>query len=653
MFAIAQRGRDAAKLDALERSQATIAFAPDGTVLDANANFLALMGYDLAEVRGRHHSLFIDPDEAKAPAYQAFWEGLRRGEATSAEYLRLARGGREVWIRATYTPVLDRRGRVARIVKIAFDMTAEKRMTAMAMGQIAAINRSQAVIQFNLDGTIEHANANFLNALGYTLAEVEGRHHRIFVEADYAASAEYQAFWAALARGEYRTGEFCRKAKDGREIWIQASYNPILNAAGRPFKVVKFASDITATKHAAVDMLGQIKAVRRSQAVIEFAIDGTVLDANANFLDALGYTLDEVRGRHHRMFVTPAYAESANYKSFWEQLRAGRYSSAVYARQGKGGREVWIQATYNPVFDPSGKPFKVVKFAIDVTKSMHVRARAIAAAEETLTRVQSVAAASEELHATSSAIAAQMVESRYAMGEITSSMETASAATTKLDGAAVAMNGVVETITSIAEQINLLALNATIEAARAGAAGRGFAVVATEVKNLAGQAQAATTRISGEITAMQNIAREVSGTLATIRAGMDAVQSFVAQTAEASEQQRATTGEVSANVQTTAAGVADIARSLDEWIVGIEERRTEDRTRTSIPARIEVPGGFGVAPRLVACTMLNRSASGAKLAIDDTLLPDAFVLYINGEPSQPCQVVRRGQGEIGVRFQKR
>ncbi|AWN37662.1 PAS domain-containing protein [Methylobacterium radiodurans] len=655
MFALVRRSGAAAKLDAVERSQATVAFALDGTVLEANRNFLDLMGYGLDDVRGRHHRMFVAADEAAAPSYAEFWEALRRGTFRSGEYRRIARDGREVWIRATYNPVLDARGRPTRIVKFALDVTAEKEATAESAGQIAAIGRSQAVIHFAPDGSIQDANANFLQATGYDLHEIRGRHHRMFVEEPHAASAEYRGFWDALARGEYRSGEFKRLAKGGREIWIQASYNPILDAAGRVLKVVKYATDVTAAKQKAADMAGKVEAAARSQAVIEFDMDGIVLDANANFLEAMGYALDEVRGRHHRMFVTPDYAGSRAYAAFWANLRAGKFSSAVYPRIGKGGRQVWIQATYNPVLDLNGRPCKVIKFATDVTNSMAVRTKAIAAAEQTLGRVQAVAVASEEMHRTSVQIADQMLRSHQAVGEIQERMQAAGEAAAKLNQAAGAMNGVVEAITGIAEQINLLALNATIESARAGAAGRGFAVVASEVKNLAGQAQAATGRISGEIGAMQVVSRDVEAALTSIRTAVDAVQGFISTTAEASEQQRATTGTVSVNVQSTVRDAASIAQNLDAWLVGVEERRDDDRVRTAIAAKVEIPspptpeGGDG-HPEFLSCVVVNISQTGAKLAVDGERLPDTIRLHVGHEPPRPCRVVRRNEGEVGVMF---
>jgi len=233
--------------------------------------------------------------------------------------------------------------------------------------QVKALHRVQAVIEFHLDGTIVHANDNFLQTLGYTLEEIQGRHHAMFVDAEYAKSREYQDFWANLGRGEFNAGQYRRIGKGGREIWIQASYNPVFDRDGRPYKVVKFATDITAQKFQAADFAGQLAAINKSQAVIEFDLEGRILAANENFLAAMGYALEEVRGQHHSMFAEPEHRQSAEYQAFWAKLGRGEYDAGQYRRLGKGGREVWIQASYNPIYDMNGRPFKVVKYATDIT----------------------------------------------------------------------------------------------------------------------------------------------------------------------------------------------------------------------------------------------------------------------------------------------
>ena len=233
--------------------------------------------------------------------------------------------------------------------------------------QVDALHRVQAVIEFGLDGTVLKANANVLATLGYSMEEIQGRHHSMFMEPAQARSAEYKAFWKKLGRGEFDAGQYRRVGKGGREIWIQASYNPVFDSKGTPCKVVKFATDITEERQRAADVAGQLAAINKSQAVIEFSLDGRIETANENFLETTGYSLDEIRGKHHSMFADPVYAQSAEYRQFWEKLGRGEYDAGRYRRFGKGGREVWIQASYNPIHDMDGRPFKVVKYASDIT----------------------------------------------------------------------------------------------------------------------------------------------------------------------------------------------------------------------------------------------------------------------------------------------
>lgn len=592
MFSLSGKGRShlGALMRALDKSQAIIEFDPDGTILSANDRFLEALGYSLGEIKGRHHRLFVDPVEATGADYRRFWESLGRGAHQSAEFRRLAKGGREVWIQASYNPVLAFGGKVIKIVKFATDVTAVKMRNADYEGQVGALRKSLAVIEFALDGTIIRANENFLSALGYSAAEIEGRHHSLFVDPAEAASDEYRAFWAALSRGDYRAGEYRRLGKGGREVWIQASYNPILDPSGRPLKVVKFATDITAAKLRNANFEGQVAALGKSQAIIEFGLDGTVLTANDAFLSAMGYTLPEIEGRHHRQFVEPAEAESAEYRAFWQALSRGEYQAGEYRRLGKGGREVWVQASYNPILDPSGRPFKVVKFATDVTRQVLRRieadrvgrlvdeglerivktiagadqqtAAAAGASLQTTTMVQAIAAAIEQFDASTQEIAKSMETSRTAVALAIAEADAADEETRAMAQAAESMNGIVVLIQSIASQINLLALNATIESARAGEAGKGFAVVATEVKNLAGQVASAIGQISGEIGNVQTVSQGVVARLQQIHAAVQQARSSVTSVAGSVEEQSVATREFSANMQVAVAGVEDIDNSL-------------------------------------------------------------------------------------------
>lgn len=359
------------QIAAIGKSQAVIEFDLNGNILAANDNFLNALGYRLDEIQGKHHSMFVEPDYQQSAEYRNFWIRLGRGEFDTGQYKRIGKNGKEIWIQASYNPIIDSNNRPFKIVKYATDITAETILNADYSGQLAAIGKSQAVIEFSLDGIILNANANFLSVLGYSLEEVKGRHHSMFVEPGYQQTNEYRLFWDRLGRGEYDAGQYKRIAKGGREVWIQASYNAILNADKKPFKVVKYATDITEEKMRSADYSGQLAAIGKSQAVIEFTLDGIVLNANDNFLNVLGYSLSDVKGKHHGMFVDTAYRQSAEYKVFWDRLERGEYDTGQYKRIGKGGKEIWIQASYNPILDVNNKPFKVVKYATDITDQVN------------------------------------------------------------------------------------------------------------------------------------------------------------------------------------------------------------------------------------------------------------------------------------------
>jgi methyl-accepting chemotaxis protein len=244
-----------------------------------------------------------------------------------------------------------------------------------------ALNRVQALIEFGLDGTILHANDNFLNAVGYTLEEVQGKHHSIFCDPEYVKTAEYKDLWARLGRGEFDRGDYKRLAKGGREVWINASYNPIIDADGKAYKVIKFATVITDSKNRNAEYESKVDAISKAQAVIEFDMSGHVMNANENFLDVMGYTLEDIKGEHHRMFCETEYINSSEYKRFWQKLNRGEFDSGRYKRIGNHGKTIWIQATYNPILDLNGKPYKIVKYATDITAQVNLEASVAAKAE--------------------------------------------------------------------------------------------------------------------------------------------------------------------------------------------------------------------------------------------------------------------------------
>ena len=467
-----------AKLAALDKSQAIIEFNLDGTIIAANDNFLDAFGYRLEDIKGRHHQILVEPNYAKSVEYRNFWDALNQGKTQSNEYKNFGRGGKELWIQATYNPILDSKGKPVKIVKF-----------ANFAGQIDAINKSLAVVEFTLDGNLIAANSNFLSTMGYSLDEIIGKHHSMFVDPAEKSSHEYTQFWSNLKRGEHQSAEYKRINKANKEVWLQASYNPITDLHGNLVKIVKYARDVTQSKNEQINasmlklaldcctsnmmmadadfniiylnqslvnflseaekdiqkdlprfntasLIGQnidifhknpshqrgmldklvstfktsilvggrsfnlvanpiigankerigtvvewqdgtaigfTEALNRSQAIIEFQPDGTIINANSNFLSVMGYVLDEIKGKHHRMFVEPAYAGSAEYRRMWEDLNRGEAQTGEFKRIAKGGKEVWINASYNPIMDLKGKVVRVVKTATDVSKMVEVR----------------------------------------------------------------------------------------------------------------------------------------------------------------------------------------------------------------------------------------------------------------------------------------
>lgn len=474
------------------------------------------------------------------------------------------------------------------------------------------------MIEFDPDGTILSANANFLKTMGYRLEDIKGKHHRIFVSADYANSDEYRKFWENLRSGTFHRGEYIRSNKDGREVWLQATYNPVLDSSGRPIKIVKIATDVTEQRLRLADYEGQLQAINRSQAVIEFDLDGTVIRANDNFLKVMGYRLDEIQGKHHSLFIDRTDARGAEYRGFWDRMRKGEYFAAQFKRLGKGGREVWIQATYNPILDPKGRPFKVVKYATDITDQVLRRQKTevvgaqvdtnlgsivqsigditqqttvvAGATTQTSSGVQTVASATEELSISIAEVSSNIVRSKDAVDGAMTSVTSVGEKALRLAAAAEAMTGVIRFIQDIASNINLLALNATIEAARAGEAGKGFTVVASEVKNLAQQVAQATDTIAHEIAEVQTISTGVSATLSNITDAMVSVQEGVTGVASAIEQQTAVTRDISMNMQNTATAVNDIDASIRRILRAVEAAKGLSHTSLDLYAELKAVG---------------------------------------------------------------
>lgn len=485
---------------------------------------------------------------------------------------------------------------------------------------LEALSRSQATIEFKPDGTIIDANQNFQSALGYSLGEIKGRHHSMFCEAAFTSSPAYREFWAALGRGEFQAGQFKRITKSGGEIWIQASYNPLMDDEGRVVGVVKYATDITRQKLEDLKNEGEVTsqkqllaALSKSQANIEFKPDGTIVGANDNFLACLGYSADEIKGRHHSLFCDPTYTSSQAYRDFWANLGRGDFQAGQFRRIAKGNRDVWIQATYNPVFDREGKVYRVVKYAVDITrqkmaqielvKSLDQASQQLGAAAEELSAVatqmsrnagstaeksntaaanseevskgvQTVSTNTEEMVASIKEIAKSSAEAANISKDAMSKARDTNSTITHLGEASQEIGNVIKVISSIAQQTNLLALNATIEAARAGDAGKGFAVVANEVKELAKQTAKATEDITNKIGAIQESSKGAVTAIGGISKIIEQINGISMTIAAAVEEQTATTNEVSRVMQESNSAVNGITSIVREVAQAASESST-------------------------------------------------------------------------------
>lgn len=502
-------------LNALHKSLAIIEFDCKGNILTANENFCSAIGYDKSEIVGKHHSMFVDPNEVASPAYKEFWDNLAAGKLDAREYKRLGKGGKEIWIQATYNPVLGRSGKPVKVVKFATDITAAKLESSEDKGKVEAISRAQAVIEFELDGTILTANENFCSALGYQLHEIQGKHHRIFVEPEYVQSLDYSDFWTKLAAGEFVAEEFKRITKSGKEIRIQASYNPIFDMNGKVFKVVKFATDITGRVHA-VDAIG--KGLKK---LANCELDQSIDEAFIPSLDKLREDFN------HSVSTVNATL-----------LQIGQNASEI----NNGSSEI------RSASDELSKRTEQQAAAVEETA---------AAIEQITVNVDSTAKLASEAGSLVKTTKDEVERSGEVVNKAVSAMSDIRQSSDQIAD-------IIGVIDDIAFQTNLLALNAGVEAARAGEAGKGFAVVAQEVRELAQRSATAAKEIKDLITRSGSQVQSGVDLVAETGEALKAIVTFVTDVNEHF-------GKIDVATQEQAAGLQEVNKAVNSIDQGTQQ----------------------------------------------------------------------------------
>ncbi len=354
----------------IDKARCIFEFDAEGTIIHVNNNGLTALGYSAADLLGQHHRNLLARAENTSPEYEAFWVGLQRGESQNGQFKLQSKVGDAIWFQGYYAPVMTVAGKLRKVVAYLTDVSLEKSKSITLQAEEDGANSIFGMLELSLDMQILNVNELSVKSLGYARSELVGKNLSVFMHPADRDGAEFKAQWDKVKAGQPQTCQVRRIAKDGRELWFLANYFPLKALDGKVEKVIVYTSCITAEKSKSADYESQLKAISDIQAVIEFTLDGTVVKANDNFLKTMGYSLDEVVGKHHSLFVAPEEVTTEAYKRFWKDLAAGKINQGQFKRYAKGGREVWLQGYYNSVYDLDGKPVKVVKYATDITEAV-------------------------------------------------------------------------------------------------------------------------------------------------------------------------------------------------------------------------------------------------------------------------------------------
>lgn len=576
-----------------------------GDILNVNDKFVQVSKYAKEELIGHPHNTTRHPDMPKE-VFKELWATIGRGKMFRGVIKNKAKDGTPYYVDAVIAPILGDNGKPKKYLGVRYDITEAETERQNMKAVLGAIDSSFAYIEYDINGNIISANKMFQDILEYTNDELKGKHHRVLCDTEQSNSSEYNQFWSQLKTGKNQIGIFKRLTRSGKDVYFQSVYTPVTDEVGRVLKILSISIDVTAEKLRSAEFEAKINAISKAQAVIEFNMDGTVISANDNFLKTLGYSLDEIKGKHHRMFCDDSYVGTSNYQAFWEKLRGGQFESGRYKRIARGNKPVWIQANYNPIFNLSGKPYKVVKFATDISAQValeeevtQIALNFAAKSKEISSQATTVASGAQSLGATTEEMNASVEELSASIDSIAQNGKSADiiAKSTQeeadLGSKAIAksieameminksseeINEIVKVISEIAGQTNLLAFNAAIEAARAGEHGLGFSVVADEVRKLAERSSQATkdiTKLINEsvkrVAQGGEISKEAASAFKKIVDGVGKTTLAISEISVAAQEQQTASKDVAGAIQQVADATEKSASASDSIAMATKE----------------------------------------------------------------------------------